>query len=96
MPFFWVSSENYQITPPTQGGAEDSVRLLLTVNPATSFSCSSSQVRGLSFERFSRSWQTVSPISGTFNQCCQLLEVKMDCAVAASLSDITLLRLSTL
>ena len=43
--------ENSQITPPSQGGTEGSVKLLLTKNPTRSFSC---QVRGGSFERFPR------------------------------------------
>ena len=30
---------NHRITPPVQSGAESSVRLLLTKNPACSFSC---------------------------------------------------------
>ena len=40
--------------PPTQGGAEGSVRLLLTKNLACSISCPNCQVRGISFERFPR------------------------------------------
>ena len=38
------------MTPPTHGGTEDSVRLLLTKNPARFFSCPSCQVRGYSLE----------------------------------------------
>ena len=31
--FFWTSSECHRMTPPAHGGAEDSVRLLLTKKP---------------------------------------------------------------
>ena len=47
--------------------AENSVRLLLTSNPARSFSYPRCQVNGISFERFRRLCQTVGPISGPFD-----------------------------
>ena len=37
--FIHVDREYREITPPAQYGAEDNVRLLLTINPACSFSC---------------------------------------------------------
>ena len=37
--------------------------------PPRSLSCCSCQVRGISFERLTRHWQTVGPVSGTFNLC---------------------------
>ena len=67
--FVWAGREDNQIPPPAQGGAEGSVRLLLTKNPTHSFSCLSCQVRGLSFKRFLRHWQSVGSISGLFNDC---------------------------
>ena len=42
----------------------NSVRLLLTKNPACSFNCPWGQVHGISFQRFPWLWQTVGPISG--------------------------------
>ena len=42
-----------------QGGPEGRVRLLLTKNPAVSFSYLNCQVHGNSFEWFPRPWQTV-------------------------------------
>ena len=53
------------MTPPDHGGVEDSVRLLLTKNPARSFSCPWCQVHDISFERFPRPWQTVGDIVGS-------------------------------
>ena len=52
--FLWWSRDNHSIT---QGGVEGSFRLLLTKNPAYAFSSPSSQVPGISFERFLRPWQ---------------------------------------
>ena len=52
-------------------GAEDSVRLLLTTNPARSFSCPRCQVYGISFKWFPRHWQTVGPVSG-HSHCASL------------------------
>ena len=60
VPFFCGSRQNYQIT-------EGSVKVLLTKNSASSFSCPSCQSRGPSFKRFPRPWQTVGPVSGPFN-----------------------------
>ena len=56
--FFGGYRENRRISPPAQDGAEDSDRLLLTENPACTFSYPRCQVRGISFERFPRPWQT--------------------------------------
>ena len=56
---------NLSITPTAKGGVENSVRLLLTKNPACSFSCPSCQVRGISFVRFPRPWQTCSGVPRT-------------------------------
>ena len=50
------------MTPLSHDGAEDSVRLLPTKNPARSISCPWCQVHGISLERFQRPWQTVDPI----------------------------------
>ena len=57
IPFFCEHEENRQIMPSAQGVAEDSVRVLVAKNPTHSFSC---QVCGISFERFSWLWQTVT------------------------------------
>ena len=68
--FFWERREIRRITPSAIGGAEGSVRLLLTENPARSFSCCPRcQVHGISCERFPRPWQTVGPVSGPFSLC---------------------------
>ena len=46
--------------PPTvETWAEDSIRLLLTKNPACSCNCLWCQDHGISFERLPRPWQTV-------------------------------------
>ena len=52
--------ENQQITPPAQSGAEGSVRLLLTKNPACFLSCSSYQVREILLETVPGVWQNNS------------------------------------
>ena len=39
LPIFCGHEENHQKTPLSQGGAEGSVRYLLTKNPTCSFSC---------------------------------------------------------
>ena len=62
--FFWASRENHPMKSRAHSGAEDSVRLLLTKNPARSFCCPWCQVHGISFERFQRPWQTVGLVSG--------------------------------
>ena len=51
--------------PPAHCGAEDSVRFLLTKNPARSFSCPWCQVHRILFERFPRPWQTVGREEGS-------------------------------
>ena len=38
-PFYFVRAGKIVITPPARGGAEDSVRLLLTKNPVCFFFC---------------------------------------------------------
>ena len=43
----------------------NSVRLLLTKNPACSCDCPWCQVYDISFERFPRPWQKVGPVSGS-------------------------------
>ena len=65
--FFWASWENLQMMPPALGvdGAEDSVRLPMTKNPARSFSCPWCQVHGISFER-----QTSYAKCGTMINLC--------------------------
>ena len=54
--FFFGYRENDQITPPAQGGAEGSVRLLLNKNPV-SLLLPQLAGRGFSFERFPRRWR---------------------------------------
>ena len=60
--FFGASGESLQMTPPVHGAhvTEDTVRLLLTKNPARSFSCSWRQVHGISLERFPRHRQMMT------------------------------------
>ena len=69
--FFWTGRENPEMTPPAHGGVKGSERLLMTKNPARSFSCLRCQVYGISFERFSRPWQTVGVASSPFH-CADL------------------------
>ena len=54
------------MTPAAHSGVEDSVRLLLTKNPARSFICPRCEVNGILFERCPRFWQTAAPIWGPF------------------------------
>ena len=60
---FFFSVQNPPLNPPAHGGAEGSVRLLLTRNSACSFSCPRCQVRGhgVSFQRFPQPWQYDTP-----------------------------------
>ena len=57
-------SSVWRIPPTVETWAEDSVRLLLTKNPACSCNYPWCQVQGISFEWFPRLWQTFVPISG--------------------------------
>ena len=88
--FSWAGRENLEMTPPTHGGAEDNVKLLLTKNPARSFSYPWCQVHGISFERFPWPWQTVGPVSGPSQCVCSLAFFKRvlfrSYAVACSLA----------
>ena len=59
-PFFWAGRKNRQITLSAYGGAENSVRLLLTKNTARFFSCPSCQIPAA---------LAVCPVSGPFILC---------------------------
>ena len=50
------------------GAKRKDVRLLLTKNPARSFSFPSCQVPGISFERLLRPWQPAGSVSGSFSE----------------------------
>ena len=63
----WKSSCDHQYDdtrPRWKTWAGDSVRLLLTKNPAWSYNCPWYQVHGTWFKRFPRPWQTFGPILG--------------------------------
>ena len=76
-PLFFGYSVNHQITPTAQGGKAGSVSLLLTKNPC-SLNCPSAGIRGVSFEWTPRSRQTFGPISGSFSECWQLLDARVE------------------
>ena len=69
--FYWVWNHRGIQLGPGWGWAK---------NPTRYFSCPSCQLRGVSFERLPRPWQTVGPISSPFNECWQLLEPLTQCA----------------
>ena len=62
------------MTPPAHSGAEDSLRLLLTKNPARSFSC---------LAQFPRLWQTVGPVSGPAHFVDSSLAFFKECTVTS-------------